>query len=572
MCILEHLAMADCLVILAYLALTIVLGAIFHRQTSAAEFLLANRGMGWLPVGLSVMATLFSANSFLMVPGEACRHNLLIAMGLVGMCLTAPVVMRWFIPIYAKSDCYTAYELLEKRFDVRLRLLAATLFILLRLGWMAAATFACSLAVSVISGTDLWLTIWIMGIVTTLYTVTGGMKAVMWNDVAQFTVFAAAIVGGAIIAIHGVPGGWNGSWEAYQAAGKLQLTDWRLDLSLRMGSWALLLGGFVESLSAYATDQSIVQRYLAATSEKTCQRAFLANIAGALVVMPGLLVLGAALSSFYQAHPERLALAPAEYFARRPSELLKVPQLAAEVAAQQGLAPHQWIRLASADRDRLQDDLLARYHKRPGLARDDLYQVNRQDEVLPLFVRREMPRGMGGLVIAALLAATMSSIAGGIHSIATSILTDVQKRLLPHLLVASPGREVRVLRGLTLLLGFTVTGLACMVERLGPVFDMNKKLNGAFSGPLLAMFLLAFFSRRAKATPVLVGAIVGAGATIVLTYLGELKQFPAWLTSTRTISPFWFCVVGLILAWSIGYVGSLLSSRTLATPGDSLGR
>ena len=137
-----------------------------------------------------------------------------------------------------------------------------------------------------------------------------------------------------------------------------------------------------------------------------------------------------------------------------------------------------------------------------------------------------MPRGLIGLVIAALLAATMSSIAGGIHSIATSIITDVQKRLFPGMLSQEAASEVRVLRVLTLVLGLAATGLACVVERLGPVFDMNKKLNGAFSGPLLAMFLLAFFSRRARAMPALFGTILGAGATMALTYLGELRDFP----------------------------------------------
>lgn len=562
--ILEHLTAVDSAVVLAYLAMTVVLGLAFRRQSTATEFLLANRGMGWLPVGLSVMATLFSANSFLMIPGEAGRFNLLIGMALPGIFLAAPLVMRWFIPIYVRSGCFTAYELLERRFDVRLRLLAAALFIFLRLGWMAAATFACSLAVAVISGTDLTLTIAVMGLVTTLYTVTGGMKAVMWNDVAQFVVFTVAIVGGAMVAIGGVPGGWAGTWEAYDAAGKFLVADWRLDFSLRLGSWALVIGAFVENLSAYATDQSIVQRYLSATSEKTCRLGFLVNIAGVSIVMVGLLVLGAALSGFYQAHPERLAPAPAEYFARRPFDLQKVPGLAAELAARQGLTPADWLRQVSADRNRLENELLARYRQRPELARQDLDHANRQDEVLPLFVRREMPRGLAGLVIAALLAATMSSISGGIHSIATSLITDVQKRLFPGLSPATSRDEVRVLRALTLVLGLAATGLACVVERLGPVFDMNKKLNGTFSGPLLGMFLLAFFSRRAKATPVLLGALIGAGATFSLTYLGELRRFPTWISSTGTISPFWFCVIGFLLSWSLGYAGSLIAGSRSA--------
>ena len=148
---------------------------------------------------------------------------------MVGILGTMPIVMRWFIPIYVRSGCYTAYELLERRFDVRVRLLAAVLFILLRAGWMAAATFACSLAVSVISGTDLILTIWVMGIITTLYTVTGGIKAVMWNDVLQFVVFTVAIGCAVWIAISRTPGGWSGTWSVYEADGKFQLFDPRLD-------------------------------------------------------------------------------------------------------------------------------------------------------------------------------------------------------------------------------------------------------------------------------------------------------------------------------------------------------
>ncbi len=556
--ILEHLSAVDGIVVVAYLALTALLGLVFHRQSSATEFLLANRGMGWLPVGLSVMATLFSANSFLMIPGETNRNNLLIGMGLVGIVCTTPIVLRWFIPIYVRSGCYTAYELLEKRFDVRVRLLAATLFILSRIGWMAAATYSCSLAVAVISGTNLLLTIWVMGLVTTVYTVTGGMKAVMWNDVAQFAIFATAIVGGVVVAVTAVPGGWSGTWQAYEAAGKLQVVDMRLDFSLRMGTWAVVIGAFVENLAAYATDQSIVQRYLSASSERGCRQAFLANIAGVLVVIPGLLMLGVALSSFYDAHPERLAAAPVEYFARKPTDLRKAPTLVSALADRDGVAPSAWLEQALADPSRVTRALKARYAERPELARADLYEVDRQDEVLPLFVRREMPRGLVGLMIAALLAATMSSIAGGIHSIATSLTTDVRKRFLAVRAEASEASEVRFIRAVTLVLGVGATALACVVDRLGPVFDMNKKLNGSFAGPLLAMFVLAFFSRRARATPVLVAALGGAAFAFFLTSLSEVKQLPPWLTRTGTVSPLWFCILGFVVSWTCGFVASLL--------------
>lgn len=553
--ILEHLSWIDGAVVLAYLALTALLGFVFSKQSSATEFLLANRGMGWLPVGLSVMATLFSANSFLMVPGETYRFNMLFGVGLIGILCTIPFVMRWFIPIYVNSGCFTAYELLEKRFDVRVRLLGAILFILLRTGWMAAATFACSLAVSVISGTDLMLTIWVMGIVTTLYTVTGGIKAVMWNDVVQFGVFAVSIVGAAWLAIGGA-GGWSATWDSYAAAGKLQFTDFRLDFSLRMGSWALLIGAFVENLSAYATDQSLVQRYLTSTGVRSCKRAFVANIAGVLIVIPGLMILGAGLSSYYGTRPDRLAPAPVEYFSRKLADLRNAPELVNAAAAQEGLTPSAWLDKAAADSSFVRESLTARYDADPQAAGRDLFAVNRQDEVMPLFVRREMPRGLIGLVIAALLAATMSSIAGGIHSIATSIVIDIRNRLLGGHSDPDSDEQVPFIRVLTLVLGITATGLACVVDRLGPVFDMVKKLNGSFSGPLLGVFVLAFFSRRARALPVLIGAALGTAAAGWLTSLSQVRQLPAWLTATGSVSPMWFCVSGFLVTWTIGWLAS----------------
>ncbi len=565
--ILEHLSWIDGAVVLAYLLLTAILGFVFAKQSSATEFLLANRGMGWLPVGLSVMATLFSANSFLMVPGETYRFNMLFGVGLVGILCTTPFVMRWFIPIYVKSGCFTAYQLLEKRFDVRVRLLGAILFILLRTGWMAAATFACSLAVSVISGTDLLLTIWVMGIVTTLYTVTGGIKAVMWNDVVQFGVFAISIVGAAFLAIRGA-GGWSATWDLYESAGKLQFTDFSLDASLRMGSWALLIGSFIENLSAYSTDQSLVQRYLTSTGLKSCRRAFIANIAGVLVVIPGLMIVGGGLSSYYMEHPERLTPAPVEYFSRRPGDLQKAPEMVKAVAAQQGTTPSAWIEKASTDKSVLQNGLKARYEANPQLASQDLYAVNRQDEVMPLFVRREMPKGLIGLVIAALLAATMSSIAGGIHSIATSIVIDIRNRFWGGSADPDSPAQVPFIRALTLVLGVIATALACVVDRLGPVFDMVKKLNGAFSGPLLGVFMLAFFSRRARAMPVLIGAAIGTAAAGWLTSLSTVNKLPGWLTSTGSISPMWFTVVGFTVTWTIGWFGSLASGKeSVPVPG-----
>jgi len=557
--VLEHLSWIDGTVVVAYMLGMLILGTAFARQSSVTEFLLANRGMGWLPVGVSVMATLFSANSFVFYPGEAYRTGLYVSVIVVATVVSAPIVMTWFIPYFVRSGSFTAYEMLERRFDLRVRTLAAVLFVVLRTGWMAAATFSCSLACSVISGTDLYLTIIVLGVVTTLYTSIGGMKAVMWTDVAQFTVFVVAILGAAVVAIGGVPDGWSGTWSTYAAADKLHFFDFRLDLSIRMGTWALLIGQLVETLSAYGADQSLVQRYLSASSVRVCREAFVANVVGVLVVVPGLLILGVALASFYRANPEKLAGAPAEYFARVPGDLEKVPDLVATLAARQAMTPEQWLARVPSDRRRLLAELNSLYADCPERAEKDLFQVNRQDEVMPFFVRRQMPRGLIGLVVAALLAATMSSISGGIHSISTCIMTDLRNRIFRSGRPADPASDLTFARTLVFALGLTATVLACFVNRLGPIFDMTKKLNGAFSGPLLAMFVLAIFSRRTRALPVLLAALLGTGVALYLTYFTK-------------ISPLWFCAFGFAVAWTLGLAGSVLTGPPVPEAAEATAR
>ncbi|MBN1513908.1 MAG: hypothetical protein JXB13_17965 [Phycisphaerae bacterium] len=535
MSLLPHLSMLDAGVVLLYLVGMVVVGLLFRHQRSSEDFLLAGRGMGWLPVGLSVMASLFSANSLVFYPGEAFRYGLLIAVGLLAVYATAPIVMRWIIPFYVRSNCVTAYEMLERRFDVRLRVLAAILFIVLRLGWMAATTYACALAISVITGANLYLTIVVLGAVATLYTTTGGLKAVMWTDVAQFVVFAVAIVIVILVAARDVPGGLPAAWTGFVEAGQARCIDLRLSWTLRMGTWAVLLGTFVETLSGYTADQVTVQRFLASRSVRHCRMGFVTNLAGVGVVVPGLLLCGIALHGYYRANSHRMVDAAVAYFDRCPADLARVAELPDR------LAPAA----VGTDVPNRQARLRAHYAEHPDRAVSDLFAVDRQDEVFPYFVRTELPRGLIGLVLAALFAATMSSIDSGIHSTATVLITDIRKRLWPRKSEPDGGDGVRRIRMLTLLLGAVGTGLACGVQSLGTVFEITKKVIGAPAGPLLAVFLLAIFSRRARGGPVFAGALAGTVVAFGLTY-------------ASSIFPLWFCVIGFAVTWTIGFGGSRL--------------
>ena len=265
------------------------------------------------------------------------------------------------------------------------------------------------------------------------------------------------------------------------------VVDFRMDMTLAFGSWAVLIGIFLEGLSAFGVDQVAVQRYLAASSERDSKLGAVVNLVGMWIVIPGLLFIGVGLYS---------------WFGQNPSEL-------GEGTLQQILAAN------------------------PKVA----------DAAMPQFVRLHFPPGLAGLFVAALMAAIMSSMDSGIHSITTAMIVDFRDRFLPQLRPESPQREIFAIRILIAILGVVSIFLACHVESLGSVFDVGKKLTSAFGGPLLAIFGLALFSRRSTWQAVLLSGVVSSGVTL-------------WLSLTQDWFSVWYWPIGVSLALIVGWLGS----------------
>src|SRR5499433_1865241 len=205
----------DAVIVVVYLAALTGVGVYFsRRQRSLDDFFLAHQSMTWLPVGLSLMAALDSAIDYLMQPSSTMRYGLVLLTGTTSWLLLYPWVARVTLPFYRRLNYFTAYEYLEARFDVRVRALAAVIFIVWRLGWMATAIYVPSLAISTATGDRIPLTVLVagLGVLVTLYTALGGIEAVIWNDVAQFCVrfggLAAVVVIAASVA-GGVPRIWD---------------------------------------------------------------------------------------------------------------------------------------------------------------------------------------------------------------------------------------------------------------------------------------------------------------------------------------------------------------------------
>jgi Na+/proline symporter len=530
----------DHLVVLGYLAVSIGLGIAMRRQNSRDEFFAASGSMGRMTVGLSVMATLFSANSFMMYPSTAYAVSLTAGAAVIAFWAMAPVVIWVFIPVYSRLNCKTAYEYLEQRFHVSVRCLASGLFILLRIGWMASATYAASVAISAISGLNQIGVIVGLGAVAIFYTMLGGLRAVMWTDVLQFFIFAGTIVFALGLLISQADGGFSGIVETYTKGRDNLIVDWTLDPKLRFATFAMLIGSFLEGLSAFGADQVAVQRYIAAKDENTSQQGFLINMLGLSFIVPSLLCIGAGLFAYFHHHPEDLEDVYVEGKIEQTIEHNK--ERDPDFILSDELRPH----IDSYHRDLHRG--LAK--KAPELAakflHESIVENGLQDQALPTFVRLKFPPGVVGLLVAALMAATMSSIDSGIHSVTTAIIVDFRDRLFPKLRPATDGGEMRVARIILVIVGALAIVLACFVGELGDVFAVAKKTTAAFGGPLLAVFIVGLFMPRATWLGVLVGTFAGAAITV-----WQMDAHPDWFS-------LWFWPIGFFSAVGLSMLLSLI--------------
>jgi SSS family transporter len=468
----------DWVILVVYLGGVLLLGAWFALRRGEGEFFLAGRSMHWLPVGLSIMATAFSAMNYVAFSGEVAHNGLYVALSLPVFVIVAWPVTRIFMPFYHSLRLCSAYEYLERRFDVRVRCLASGLFLLWRVAWVSVALYVPARILSRIIGLPLVHVVVVTGVVATTYTVLGGMRAVMWTDVLQFFVLLGGIIVGVSVAAGRDPGGFGGLLQSGLSEG-LARPFYPFDPAVlspsphvRISLWSALIGTFVAFVARYGADQVVVQRYFSARSLLDAQRGFRLNYAAAVVALVLLALLGFAI----RAHVVAMGLPaakPAVHFAEFVASL---------------------------------------------------------------------PTGVCGLVLAGLLAAAMSSVDSGVNSCAAALATDFYARFSAK----GEGENVWRNRVFVLILGAVATTLACFVGRLGSLFDIGNRIVNALGSPLLAVILLGMFARRANARGVLVGGILGAAWSVLVTVL------------VRGISLHYYAVVNLIGALVLGYGASLL--------------
>jgi SSS family solute:Na+ symporter len=300
-------ATVDYVIVLGYLFLIAAIGSSFYRRKSTAkEFFLGGRSMSWLPVGISLVAADLSAISVMGIPAWSYKHNIELLVLAFGYPLMAPVVILLFVPFYSKLNLYTAYEYLEKRFSLGVRVVTSILFQLLRGMHVAIVIYAPSLVINLVTGLPVWQCILFIGIFTTFYTTLGGMKAVIWTDVIQFCTVTFGVLFIFYMAVHH-SGGVISAYHVALNAGKLKMFNFSLNASDMTSFWACLLGGFVLCMAPVTTDQAVLQRLFATKSTRDCRQSIIVQ---SLIIVPISLMLylaGVALYVFYQSHPARLA-------------------------------------------------------------------------------------------------------------------------------------------------------------------------------------------------------------------------------------------------------------------------
>lgn len=295
------------LVLAIYLLGLALLGIYFsRREKNTSEFFLAGKRIPWWAAGLSIYATQLSAITFISVPTVAYTGNLVLVVAFLSIFLMAPIVVKFYLPFFYRLRITTAYEYLERRFNLAVRLFGSLAFSLFQLARMSIVIYLPALALTTATGMDVYLCIFLMAMLATIYTFLGGMEAVIWTDVIQVIV----LLGGTLITLALIffnAGSWEELWQTASDAGKLQLFDWRFSF-YDLVTLAVLIGSFFINFGSYTTDQTIVQRYLTTKDFKASARSVWLN--GIISLPTGILFLlvGTALFVFYKMHPEWLYL------------------------------------------------------------------------------------------------------------------------------------------------------------------------------------------------------------------------------------------------------------------------
>jgi len=532
------------------------------RSNELEGYFLGGRSLPWWAVGLSVMATQLSAITMIGTTGQGYADGMRFLQYYYGLPLAMVILSVTLVPFFHNAHVYTAYEYLERRFDAKTRAFTSFLFLVSRSMSLGVVISAPAIVLSVVMGISVTTTVLVTAIPTAIYTMFGGVQAVAWTDVKQMVLIVGGLVAAIVVLVLGLPDGVTipQALRIAGSTGHLQTFDFTFDVTNQYTFWSGTIAALFLFLSYFGTDQSQVQRYLTTSSVDEARGSLLMSAYCKIPLQALVLLVGVFLFLFYVFQPSPMLFNPVHERAVRES-VRAAEYEAVERRFQQADGDRQAAAVALAEAEGAEDSAriaaegsrfkAAHEHVRQvradavalvkDITRDETY--NDVNYVFPTFILTRMPIGMVGLLIAAIFAAAMSTIAGELSALSTATVIDFYRRFVRQ--EASDRHFLLVSRAATAFWGIFASIVAVWAAELGSLIEVVNKFGSYFYGSILGVFILAVGFPRATANGAFVGLIAGMAS------VGAVSAF------TRTAF-LWLNVVGAVAVVVAGLIVSAI--------------
>ena len=551
-----------------FLAFVAVYGIWKTKGTKDIDgYIRAGRTTPWYIVTISIMATQASAITFLSTPGQAYVDGMRFVQFYLGLPIAMILLSITAVPIYHKLNIYTAYEYLEKRFDLKNRILGSILFLIQRGLGAGFTILAPALIISIILGWNIDFTVIITGGLVILYTTIGGSNAVNKTHIQQMIIIMFGMFAVFFMIFKLLPPGISVIDAAHIAGkmGRLNAIDFSFDLNDRYTFWSGIIGGTFLMLSYFGTDQSQVQRYLAGSSVGQSRVGLLANGLVKIPMQFFILFTGAMVFVFYQ------FITPPLFFNSVETAKVKSSRYSAEYKQLESdyhkitLEKRENINglLSSINSDRPDHveenaDKLNDTHKEGIKIRNEAINlikkadpgadVNDTNYIFLSFVIHYLPVGLIGLILAAIFSASMSSTSAELNALASTTVIDIYKRLFKK--DADDKHYLIVSKTATVFWGIYAISFALFANRLGSLIEAVNILGSLFYGTILGIFLIAFYIKRISGTATFLAALI-AETAVIFCYIFTRIPF------------LWFNLIGCLLVVFLSIIFNPFSKKRI---------
>ena len=560
----------DWIILLTTLLFIVIYGVWKTKGSKNVEdFILGNNETPWHVVGLSVMATQASAITFLSTPGQAYHDGMGFVQFYFGLPIAMVLICATFIPIYHKHKVYTAYEYLEKRFDLKTRSLAAVLFLVQRGLGTGLTIYAPAIILSAILGWNLTYMNIFIGISVIIYTFSGGTKAVNVTQKQQMFVIMSGMFITFFLILHYLPNDMTFS-SALHIAGandKMNIVDFSFDPEQKYTFWSGITGGFFLALAYFGTDQSQVGRYLSGKSVRESQMGLIMNGLLKVPMQFFILLTGVMVFVFFQFNPVPLNFNPNNKTVIENSKYKKEYQALENklnaLSEDKKVINLLYIDQLNQDYDNptLRKELVALSNKEKDLrdrAKDIISkadpdsETNDKDYVFFHFVLNYLPKGLIGLLLAVILSAAMSSTASGLSALASTTALDIYKRNLKT--EKSETHYLNATKFFTLMWGVIAILFACIGTLFENLIQLVNIIGSIFYGTVLGIFLVGFYIKKVQSQAVFYSAVISQ-ITIFIIYYFAIFIYPS---GEEKLGYLWLNFIGALLTIVLSIVIQML--------------